>query len=81
MSSLHHPANLGQTDSQGVSFNDLSPYEIAVLATLLDQEDANKVMDLAAHWGYQKEFLHSIWQQLHSQIPGEQGDRTSKLMP
>lgn len=71
MSPLHHPAKLGQTDSERVLFNDLSSYEMAVLATLLDQEDANKVMDLAAHWGYQKEFLHSIWQQLHSHTPGE----------
>jgi hypothetical protein len=46
----------------------LSNYEMAVLSTLFDQEDSSKVNDLAKQWGYQQEFLRSVWKEIHANI-------------
>lgn len=43
----------------------LSDYQMAVLSTLFEQEDAEKLIDLARQWGYQPEVLHSVWAKFH----------------
>ncbi len=43
----------------------ISNYEIAVLSTLFEADDSDKISDLAKQWGYQQEFLESVWQEIH----------------
>lgn len=52
----------------------ITNYEMAVLSTLFEQADSGKVTDLAQQWGYQQDFLHAVWQQIHARM----GDRPSK---
>jgi hypothetical protein len=49
----------------------ISSYEIAVLSTLFEEDDSNKIGDLAKQWGYQQEFLQSIWKEIHGDVIGE----------
>ncbi|WP_421657219.1 hypothetical protein [Leptothermofonsia sp. ETS-13] len=46
----------------------ISSYEMAVLSTLFEQEDSHKVTELAEQWGYQQEFLYSVWKEIHANI-------------
>ncbi len=46
----------------------ISNYEIAVLSTLFEQNDCDKVGDLAKQWGYQQEYLTSVWQEIHPNV-------------
>ncbi len=48
----------------------ISNYEIAVLSTLFEADDSDKIGDLAKQWGYQKEFLKSVWQEIHQSARG-----------
>lgn len=59
----------------------ISSYEMAVLSTLFNQEDGDKVNELANQWGYQKEFLYSVWSAIHANIIGlhqEPGTRSQE---
>jgi hypothetical protein len=47
----------------------ITSYELAVLATLFEQCDCDKVLDLARQWGYSQEFLQQVWQQIHATPP------------
>lgn len=44
----------------------ITSYEMAVLSTLFEQGDSVKVAELAKQWGYQSEFLHAIWKEIHA---------------
>lgn len=54
------------------SAHPISSYEMAVLSTLFNQEDGDKVNELANQWGYQEEFLYSVWAAIHANIIGHE---------
>lgn len=56
-----YPINLAQVSSETM----ITVYERAVLATLFHANDADKVLELARQWGYQQEFLQSVWSDIH----------------
>ena len=41
-------------------------YEMAVLSTLFEEGDLEKLALLAQQWGYHQEALSQIWRELHS---------------
>lgn len=43
----------------------LTDYQLAVLSTLYEPNDSQKVDELAQHWGYQQDHLRSYWTDLH----------------
>jgi hypothetical protein len=56
----------------------ISNYEMAVLSTLFEQEDSHKVTELAAQWGYQQDFLYSVWKEIHADIMHQQSPPPSE---
>ncbi|MCL6433216.1 MAG: hypothetical protein K6T90_03210 [Leptolyngbyaceae cyanobacterium HOT.MB2.61] len=51
---------------------------MAVLSTLFEQEDSHKVTELAAQWGYQQDFLYSVWKEIHADIMHQQSPPPSE---
>jgi len=49
----------------------LTAYEIAVLSTLFEPRDADKVLQLATQWGYQQDFLRAVWHTIHRKRLGD----------